>query len=110
MHFDPYDFVRTGQKLYAHNLVNSAFSVLYHASGVSEASAYDAFRRMTATHRGAEELWEGFCGPIELQGCEGWARTLSSVEAGGAGRAVVVVSGHLFSPCVILPGPTKTGL
>ena len=47
-----YGYDRAGQKLYANNLVNPAFSVLYHANGASEASAYDAFGRMTATARG----------------------------------------------------------
>ncbi len=47
-----YAYDRASEKLSANNLVNPAFSVLYHANGAGEAVAYDNFGRMTATTRG----------------------------------------------------------
>jgi RHS repeat-associated protein len=47
-----YGYDRIGDVLYQNNLINSTFSILYHANGALNQSCYDPLNRMTAFARG----------------------------------------------------------
>jgi hypothetical protein len=83
-----YGYDQDSNALYRNNLVNSAYSELYHANGAGESTAYDPLNRLTSFRRGTLSataielmlLWIKQPGASRVAGTAGFRSKLRPTE------------------------------